>query len=98
MAGPLFLGDEVSAAGWRLAGATVVTPTPGEEAARFQEALHRADLVLITAHLAARLPPTVLSRGLVSIDPPVLVVPDARGLAPAPDLGTAMQARLGMEP
>ena len=29
----VYLGDEVSAAGWRLAGATVHTPAPGDQAA-----------------------------------------------------------------
>ncbi|MFN9196003.1 MAG: light harvesting protein subunit alpha, partial [Pseudomonadota bacterium] len=35
----LYLGDEVAAAGWRLAGVHTLVPAPGQEAAALEEAL-----------------------------------------------------------
>ncbi len=53
MAALIYLGDEVSAAGWRLAGATVRAPAPGEETAALDAARAQAALVLVSAAVAA---------------------------------------------
>ena len=53
MTAPVYLGDEVSAAGYRLAGALVRTPRAGEEAAALAWALTQAPLVLVTTAVAA---------------------------------------------
>ncbi len=97
MARVVFLGDEVSAAGFRLAGATVRTPPPGEEASFLDLARREAPLVLVTAEIAARIPASTLGRALVATAPLVLVVPDVRGRVALPDLGQRVRAQLGIE-
>jgi vacuolar-type H+-ATPase subunit F/Vma7 len=97
MAAPFFIGDEVSAAGFRLAGAVVRTPAAGEEASFLEWARRESPLVLITAEFAARIPHSVLARALAAQQPLVLVVPDVRGLAAAPDIAGELKRQLGME-
>jgi len=97
MTAPVFLGDEVSAAGWRLGGADAHTPAAGEEQALFEWACLSASLVLVTAEVAARLPPDLLARAVAAGLPPVLVVPDVRGHVAPPDLAARVRRQLGME-
>ena len=96
MEAPIFLGDEVSAAGYRLAGARVRVPAPGEEAACLQWARHEADLVLISAECAARIPAVLMREALAAPLPLVLVVPDVLGRAQPPDLAARLLVQLGI--
>lgn len=93
-----FIGDEVTAAGFRLAGAESRVPAAGRVADAFMEALERADLVLITAERAAELDARELGRAVRSAAPFVLVVPDAVSRKGAPDLGDAVDRVLGIAP
>ncbi len=93
----VFLGDELSAAGFRLAGAEARVPAAGAEAELFEAALIEAALVLVTAEIAARLPPARLARALAATRPLTLIVPDVRGRAAPPDLGQAVRGQLGIE-
>ena len=43
-----YIGDEASAAGFRLAGAQVIVPLPGEERAALASAREHAALVLVS--------------------------------------------------
>ncbi len=97
MAAPVFLGDELSAAGYRLAGAVVRTPVAGEEASFFEWARREAPLVLVTAAIAARLPPGLFTRAYAAGQPLVLIVPDVRRHAVPPDLARRVRRQLGME-
>ena len=97
MAAPVFLGDQVSAAGYRLGGAVVRTPCPGEEVSLFEWACRMAPLVLVTAEVAAHLPHALLARAFAAGQPLVLIVPDVRGRATPPDLATVLRRQLGME-
>jgi len=94
---PVFLGDELSAAGFRLGGALARSPGPGEEAALFEWARQQAPLVLITPAVADRLPPEQLARALAATAPLVLIVPDVREREQPPDLTQALRRQLGME-
>lgn len=94
---PVFLGDEISAAGFRLAGAQVRTPPAGEETSFLEWARREAPLVLITAELASRIPASALSRALAAVAPPVLVVPDVRARVLPPDLSALIRRQLGIE-
>ena len=71
-------------------------PTPGEEASLFQRACGEADLVLITAELAERLPVGLLAQALVSPEPLLLVVPDVRGRSMPLELGSGLRRQLGL--
>ena len=96
MPAPAFIGDEVSAAGFRLAGAQVRVPAPGEELGELREALREAELILVTAETAARIPAAVLRPLLAAARPLVLLVPDVRGAVAVPDVVGPIRAQLGM--
>jgi vacuolar-type H+-ATPase subunit F/Vma7 len=97
MSAPLYLGDEVSAAGYRLAGARVHTPLAGAEAAALEWARLHSPLVLVSAAVATGIDDAVLREALAAPAPLVLVVPDLQGDAPLPDLTARLRAQLGLE-
>jgi len=94
---PLYLGDEVSAAGYRLAGALVRTPLLGEETAALAWALARAPLVLVSAAVAAGIDAGAMRAALSAPAPLVLIVPELHGEVPLPDLAARLRAQLGLE-
>jgi vacuolar-type H+-ATPase subunit F/Vma7 len=91
-----FIGDEVTAAGFRLAGAEVHTPAPAELPALFERLLEGPELLLLTAGFATALGPERLQRAGARDRPLLLVVPDARGRERPPDLAAMLRSRLGM--
>lgn len=97
MPAPVFVGDELTAAGFRLAGARVCAPAPAEAPAVFERARAEADLVLLGAGLARTLPEARLREALRAPRPLVVIVPEARGEVPAPDLETWLRRVLGLE-
>lgn len=96
MAGCVFLGDEVSAAGFRLAGIVAHTPTPSETPALFQTLCDEAALILITAEAAASLPAALLQSQIAAERPLVLVLGDVRHRRDPEDLAGAIRQQLGM--
>jgi vacuolar-type H+-ATPase subunit F/Vma7 len=97
MAAPVYIGDEVSAAGYRLAGAIVRTPRAGEAAAALAWARAQAPLVLVSAPVAAAVPDIALRAAVSALAPLVLIVPDLHGKVPLPDLAARLRAQLGLE-
>ena len=97
MTAPIYLGDEVSAAGYRLAGAVVRTPGAGEEAAALRWACAQGPLVLVSAAVAAGIDDAVMRERLSALAPLVLIVPDAQGVVPLPDLAARLRGQLGLE-
>jgi vacuolar-type H+-ATPase subunit F/Vma7 len=93
---PIFIGDEVSAVGFRLAGAQVTILEGQDPVAAFDQACAAADLVLISAEAAERIPAADLRAALRRGQPLVLVVPDVRGHAAPPDLGAGLRRQLGL--
>jgi vacuolar-type H+-ATPase subunit F/Vma7 len=98
MPAPIFIGDELSAAGYRLAGALVRVPDPGEEAAALEWASTAAELVLVSAECAAQIPRKQLDAALSRMSPLVLVVPDACGESRPEDIAASIRRQLGMQP
>ncbi len=96
MRAPVFVGDEVSAAGFRLAGARVMVPAAGAELAVFQQARSEADLLLLTAQVAERLPNGVMDAALLDVTPLILIVPDIRGILQPPDIASRLRRQLGL--
>jgi len=90
----VFLGDEVSAAGFRLAGVSVRVPLVGEEQRALTEAAASAELVLLTAAFARRLPPALLERYQSGSRPLVGVVPDVTGAVWPEDLASDIRRHL----
>jgi vacuolar-type H+-ATPase subunit F/Vma7 len=97
MSAPLYLGDEVTAAGYRLAGARVRVPRAGEETAALAAACADAPLVLVSAAVAARIDDTELRTALAALAPLVLIVPDPVGETPVPDVAARLRRQLGLE-
>lgn len=97
MACPVFIGDEVAAAGFRLAGAEVRVATPGGEAAALDSARASATLVMIDAAVATRLPPEVLRAAMRATAPLTVVVPDLQGEFDYPDLAARLHRQLGID-
>lgn len=97
MPAPVYLGDEVSGTGWRLAGAEVHTPVAGGETAALQAACTGAPLVLVSASVARAVAAPVLHRAKRALAPLVLVVPDLQGGTPPPDLAAQLRGQLGLD-
>jgi vacuolar-type H+-ATPase subunit F/Vma7 len=92
----IFLGDEASAAAYRLAGVEARTAPPGEEAASLSAARGSAVLVLVAASVAARLPAPLLRAACAGVAPLVVVVPDLGGDGRLPDLSARLRRQLGL--
>lgn len=93
----IFLGDELSAAGYRLAGVDVRAPSPGDEAASFAAALKEARMVLVSSRCAAGIPPAALEAALALISPLVMVVPEWDGTPLASEPANKVRRVLGLE-
>jgi len=91
-----FMGDEVSATGFRLAGIDVHIPGPGNASRLFRRLLAESKLVLITAETAGLVPEELLRRAQIKGDPPVLVIPDVRGRVQPLDQASLLRRQLGM--
>jgi len=92
-----FIGDEISAAGYRLAGAAVFCPASSEVLKTFNEASAQADVVMITAEAARLIPEAQLSDALVATKPLVMIIEDVRARVSPPDLEKQMHAILGLD-
>ena len=93
---PVFIGDQLSAAGFHLGGAVVKTPAAGSEEAVFRNALVNSELVLLTAEIASSLPTKLLDEAMLANYPLVLVIPDVRHRQQPDDLANALRRLLGM--
>jgi vacuolar-type H+-ATPase subunit F/Vma7 len=97
MAAPVVIADELTAAGFRLAGVRTIVPTSRTLAAAFEAACEDCELLLLTAAVAARLPPQRLESALVAARPLLLVIPDALRRHDPPDLAHALRRTLGVD-
>lgn len=94
-----YIGDETTAAGYRLAGAITRVPEPAEAAETFRRALSDdASLILLSAELAGAIDPDELSDALLGEHPLVGVIEDVRGRHAAPDVAREVRIALGIEP
>jgi vacuolar-type H+-ATPase subunit F/Vma7 len=96
MKAPVYIGDAVSAAGYRLAGLRVHVPDSAALLAEIEQVSTDAPLVLLGADIAAQLPVVELDRLLSRLTPAMVVVPDVRGQAVLPDLANRMRQQLGV--
>ena len=96
MARPCYIGDEVSALAWRLAGLRVHVPKDEELLSLVRRTCDESSMVLVSAAVARRLPGHELDALLARVGPPVVIVPDVRGHTPLPDLSTRLRLQLGV--
>ena len=91
------LADEVTANGWRLAGASVSAPERNRAQTAFEQALENAQFVLVTQEIAQWLDAAALERALDATDPLVLIIEDLRGRMAPPDIERQVRRGLGIE-
>lgn len=96
MTAPVFIGDEVSAAGFRLAGVRIRSPLPEELPTVISWANKNTSLILISAEYLAMLDRQQQQQLVSQIDPPVTVLPDIRNKTPIRDLATQLRSHLGV--
>jgi vacuolar-type H+-ATPase subunit F/Vma7 len=97
MAAPVFIGDEVTAAGFRLAGCAVEIPQPGQAVEMLARARRSAELILMTASEAATVPSRELDQALRGPLPLLLIIPDIDATREPPDMETRIRALLGID-
>jgi vacuolar-type H+-ATPase subunit F/Vma7 len=97
MARSILIGDETTAAGFRLAGLDVVVPAKGKAGEALSAALQDADLILITAGLAREVPAGMRDEALRGKTPMVVIVPDINASVAPPNMEANIRQILGIE-
>ena len=97
MATAVFIGDELTAAGFRLTGIDTIVPPPKAASEALGVARKNAALVIMTAELARRVPAAELEAALIAETPAVAIIPDVRERAAPPDLVRRLRRTLGIE-
>ncbi len=92
-----YLGDEASAAGFRLAGCEAFAASPGRERAAFEEACAGAALVMVSPGVAATIDPACFGAAVARAQPPIVVLPDLVGASAWPDPSASLARELGLE-
>jgi len=93
----VFIGDELSAAGYRLTGIATAAPSADAAAEALRGAREDAGLVIMTAELARRVPAREIEAALIAEVPAFAIVPDVRMSTPLPDLAKRLRRTLGIE-
>jgi vacuolar-type H+-ATPase subunit F/Vma7 len=97
MSGAVFIGDELTATGFRLTGIETLTPEPSEAARAFASACARAALVLVTTEYAGRISANALEAAILGDAPTVAVIPDIRARVEPASPARRMKSILGIE-
>lgn len=93
---PIYIGDEASAAGFRLAGLLTFSPSDEQLPGAFRRALRETDLLLIEVNYARRLPEQEVREAVEALAPLVLIVPDLLSRTPMRDLDQRLYGELGI--
>jgi vacuolar-type H+-ATPase subunit F/Vma7 len=93
----VFIGDELTATGFRLTGIATVVPPADAVRKALSEARTRAELVVLTADCARHIPSDELEAALLAEAPVVAIIPDILARTPPPDLAKRLRATLGIE-
>ena len=92
----IYLGDEVSAAGYCLAGVVARIAEAGSESVAFERARADASIVLVSTAVAAKIAAARLAASLRALSPLVVLVPDLQAATPLPDIASRLRAELGL--
>jgi vacuolar-type H+-ATPase subunit F/Vma7 len=94
-----YIGDEATAAGYRLAGAETRVPSTADAAETFHRAVSDgASMILLSAEFAGALDPEELATALLAEQPLVAIVSDVYARHPTPDIAHEVRLALGIEP
>jgi len=91
-----FIGDAVSAAGYRLCGIETRVADHSNALKLINRACDRAEMVLVSSSMLPYLRAAELDELLARTRPPVLIVPDVRGLHDVPDIASRINKQLGL--
>jgi len=97
MGAAIFIGDELSASGFRRAGIATLVPKPDAVGAAFEEARSRGSLVIITADVARYIAAPQIEAAMLAEGPAIAIIPDVLFSAPVPDLTGKLRTVLGIE-
>ena len=98
MARIIYIGGEVTAAGFRLAGVDARVAAPGDAAELLRHALgEHPDCVFLDGTLVDFVPPALLASALDTEPTVFAVVPDVRGRGAPPDLVHEVRSALGID-
>lgn len=97
MGAAIFIGDELSASGFRLTGIEVLVPKPEAIGTAFEEARARNALVIITAEFARQVAPPQLEAAMLAETPTLAIIPDIIFRASPADLTRRLRSVLGIE-
>lgn len=97
MSAIIFIGDELTAAGFRLSGIETVVPLREAAPEALAQARTRAEVVLLTADYARHVPASQLDDALAAEAPIIAIIPDILAQTPAPDLVGKLRATLGID-
>jgi vacuolar-type H+-ATPase subunit F/Vma7 len=90
------IAEELTAVGWRLAGARVYVAEGDAAGACLEIAARSADLILLTAELARHVPPLELEEALRSAAPLLLIIADVQHTREPPDIELEARRALGI--
>ncbi len=93
----VFIGDDITAIGFRLAGVHSIVPRSGELADVVARERSTCRVLVITAALFGSLPTKLGDDLKQAMSPLLAIVPDARRTAPVPDLERQVRRALGIE-
>ena len=93
----VFIGDELTATGFRLTGIEVATSSPDAARDALAQARTRAQLVLLTADYARHIPAVELDNALLGEEPIVAIIPGILNQSQPPDLARKLRSVLGIE-
>ena len=91
-----YVGDEISALGYRLAGVHVEVAGGAELLDVFERACAESRVVLVSFGVAVSLPKDKLERARAASSPLILVLPDEKSEEELLDPGARARAALGM--
>lgn len=97
MGAAIFIGDEVAALGFRLAGIETMTPAIEAIVPALEGAKRKAALIIIAASIARHVPRSDLETALRLAQPIVVIIADLLSPASSPDLGRRLRVILGIE-
>lgn len=97
MGAAIFIGDELTAAGFRLTGIETIVPAPEDAGAVLRDARMRAVLVIMTADIARHVPAGDLDAALLAETPTLALIPDVLFRHEPPDLTRRLRRVLGIE-
>ncbi len=90
----IFIGDRLSAAGFRLAGMRIAPPREAEQC--LSTPPEDAALLVISAEILPQIDKELLSKAQRRLTPGLLVVPDVRGRHAPDDTAARLKRQLGM--